>query len=224
MKKIVDGFAARIEANHLVARFQGYWNFYEWTPGMDGKNFWKDKGFEATKVYDAPLNAFISDAFRCFAQICHLLQNDELEEQYMLFHKQMNVAMHEAFYDEEHGAYLTTLGDDKPRHALTQGLMLFADAVPEANVERVSGVIVKGNLIPASISMTIYVYDALLKQGDKYKEYVQAEIERVWGRMLEAGATTFWETEAGADDFAFAGSLCHGWSAVPIYIWGRYFV
>ena len=71
--------------------------------------------------------------------------------------------------------------------------------------------------------MTIYVYEALLKQGNQYKNYVQAEIERIWGKMLAAGATTFWETEAGADDFNFAGSLCHGWSAVPIYIWGRYF-
>lgn len=35
--------------------------------------------------------------------------------------------------------------------------------------------------------------------------------------MLDDGATTFWETELGADDFGGAGSLCHGWSAIPIY-------
>ena len=35
--------------------------------------------------------------------------------------------------------------------------------------------------------------------------------------MLDAGATTFWETEKGATDFDGAGSLCHGWSALPIY-------
>ena len=32
-----------------------------------------------------------------------------------------------------------------------------------------------------------------------------------------AGATTFWETELGEKDFDNAGSLCHGWSALPIY-------
>ena len=26
-----------------------------------------------------------------------------------------------------------------------------------------------------------------------------------------------WETEKGAADFDFAGSLCHGWSALPVY-------
>ena len=40
--------------------------------------------------------------------------------------------------------------------------------------------------------------------------------------MLYAGATSFWETTNGASDFGFAGSLCHGWSAVPIYIFWRY--
>ena len=35
--------------------------------------------------------------------------------------------------------------------------------------------------------------------------------------MLDCGATTFWETEKGAADFEGAGSLCHGWSAFPIY-------
>ena len=47
-------------------------------------------------------------------------------------------------------------------------------------------------------------------------------IARDWGRMLCEGATTFWETQAGARDFDGAGSLCHGWSAVPIYCYFAY--
>lgn len=35
--------------------------------------------------------------------------------------------------------------------------------------------------------------------------------------MLDAGATSFWETELGESDFENAGSLCHGWSSLPIY-------
>jgi hypothetical protein len=35
--------------------------------------------------------------------------------------------------------------------------------------------------------------------------------------MLFAGATSFWETGRGGDDFDRAGSLCHGWSALPVY-------
>ena len=35
--------------------------------------------------------------------------------------------------------------------------------------------------------------------------------------MLDAGATTVWETADGAAAFDNAGSLCHGWSAIPVY-------
>ena len=31
--------------------------------------------------------------------------------------------------------------------------------------------------------------------------WVFADIARIWGRMLYAGATSFWETEDGADAF-----------------------
>lgn len=35
--------------------------------------------------------------------------------------------------------------------------------------------------------------------------------------MLDQGATSFWETIKGEEDFHCAGSLCHGWSALPVY-------
>lgn len=65
--------------------------------------------------------------------------------------------------------------------------------------------------------MNAFKYDALLLFGDKYKNYILDDIKAKYGKMLDEGATTFWETELGADDFGGGGSLCHGWSAIPIY-------
>ena len=45
---------------------------------------------------------------------------------------------------------------------------------------------------------------------------------RTWGDMLTQGATTFWETEQGGWDFDRGGSLCHAWSAVPLYLYMAY--
>ncbi|QIG39486.1 hypothetical protein G5T42_08305 [Microbacterium sp. 4R-513] len=63
---------------------------------------------------------------------------------------------------------------------------------------------------------------ALVQSGDR--DEVLAEIERVWGGMLDRGPGTFWEeaTLAG-DPFAMYGrpfgrSLCHAWSAGPAAI------
>ena len=52
---------------------------------------------------------------------------------------------------------------------------------------------------------------------EKYKDYILSDIDTRCKMMLDEGATTFWETELGANDFEGAGSLCHGWSAMPIY-------
>ena len=42
--------------------------------------------------------------------------------------------------------------------------------------------------------------------------------------MLENSATSFWETDEGADAFGLAGSLCHGWTAIPIRYYAEYAV
>ena len=43
------------------------------------------------------------------------------------------------------------------------------------------------------------------------------DIDVIYKKMLDEGATTFFETELGPYDFNGAGSMCHGWSALPIY-------
>ena len=72
-------------------------------------------------------------------------------------------------------------------------------------------------LIPVTLSMAPFLYDALLAVNDNYKDWILQDIRKKYGYMLEQGATTFWETEKGWQDFDNAGSLCHGWSAMPIY-------
>ena len=39
--------------------------------------------------------------------------------------------------------------------------------------------------------------------------------------MIDYGSDTVWETLDGAKAFGNAGSLCHGWSAVPVYIFHK---
>ena len=84
--------------------------------------------------------------------------------------------------------------------------------------EKTVDAIVRGDgMIPVTLSMNAFKYDSLLLFGDKYKQYIIDDIKTKYKKMLDDGATTFWETELGADDFGGAGSLCHGWSAIPIY-------
>jgi hypothetical protein len=82
--------------------------------------------------------------------------------------------------------------------------------------------IVEGKLTSSSLSMNIFKYEALLAHdAERYADHVLIEIREIYKKMLDAGATTVWETAEGSVAFENAGSLCHGWSAVPVYIFHR---
>ena len=73
-------------------------------------------------------------------------------------------------------------------------------------------------VIPNTLSMNCFRFDALLHEDrEHYASVILNELDRDYLYMLRNGATTFWETIKGAEDFSDAGSLCHGWSALPIY-------
>ena len=94
--------------------------------------------------------------------------------------------------------------------------------MPEEYKEEIIAAMMNEDLVPIELSYLIYKYDALMQTSKDYAEVVLDDIEKMWGSMLYAGATTFWETSRGASDFGFAASLCHGWAAVPVYVFWRY--
>lgn len=212
---IVEKLVERIDENGLFAGHQGqeYWHFYEWRAGMH------TLGITEPGFYEAPMQALVADAFRCYSDICQMLGKSE--ESYKKAAEDLLEKAHKAFFDEKTGAYKTRVEDEKPVHELTQALMLYAGGVPEQHKKTVEQAILSEKLIRTSLSMTIFTYEALL-QNPENRAYVLEQIETVWGRMLRAGAQTFWETEDGDQDFDRSGSLCHGWSAVPIYIFAKY--
>ena len=64
--------------------------------------------------------------------------------------------------------------------------------------------------------MKPFKYDALIRTDrEKYTDTVLSEIGDTYKVMVDSG--TVWETIDGAKAFDNAGSLCHGWSAMPVY-------
>lgn len=224
LKIIVEGMYNRITDFGLVPLYKEnkYWNFYEWNAGLDGNRFSENRACtESQYIYESPLNIFISDALVCLSKICEHL-NDEEYRKYSLYARKLNKRIHQVFWNEKSGCYLTCSTDENPLHALVQGLMLYIGAVPRKNIRSVCAAITEDKLIPATLSMNIYVFEGLLRNGG-HKRYVLGRIEQLWGTMLNRGADTFWETSDGAKAFDKAGSLCHGWSAVPLYIFRKYY-
>ncbi|WP_214626461.1 family 78 glycoside hydrolase catalytic domain [Paenibacillus agaridevorans] len=202
-----------------------YWNFYDWAPGMHN---WKQSAVDSKGNIrcDAPLNLFFAMALDAAGIMERHCGSAERSQYYLHIAKQVKKAFHERFWDAERLAYRTYLGGDSEDHyaELTQALALCAGACPEGTAERLRAKLAApdNGFIPVTLSYSYFKYKALLDEPDQYGTVVFGSIAEDWGGMLYRGATSFWETKGGAADFGLAGSLCHGWSAIPIYFYYAY--
>ena len=217
---ILRTFVSR-QRDGLVPGFSGaaYWNFYEWREGLNGYLFPPDR----SDTMDAPLNALLILALRDAARLCMALDDPHAAE-YTADAAALTAAT-ARFWEPEVGLYRTRLQPEEPYYsALTQVLLILADAVPDDRAVGILDRIIRNDpaLQPATLACHGYLYDALMRYPSRYADAVLRDIAEKWGAMLYSGATSFWETSVGADDFDQAGSLCHGWSAIPVYVYCRY--
>ena len=221
-RAVAEALLARVDGSGLIPAWEGrqYWNFYEWMPGLDGHT--DRKCPPGAKRYDAPMNAFAALALRRLALLEAALGLDGAR--WRAAANGIAQAAHERFFDHAGGYYRSYAcgGDTWGGDELTQALMVCADICPDVCLDRALDALAGGGLTPITLSYSIFKFDALMKRPGRYAGWVFERIARDWGRMLYSGATTFWETQAGARDFDDAGSLCHGWSAVPIYCYFAY--
>lgn len=223
-ERIGDMFLRRMDESRMVPvpRDKRYWNFYEWQPYLEG--YAVSERDDLPLRYDAPLQAFVSLCFGRLAILEERLGHPERAAKYRKAMAELNEALHARFYDPEKGLYYS-FGNARERWheaELTQALAVYCGACPEAELDRVLERLVDGSLVPVTLSHSVFQYDALMKHPERYGRWVFEHVAQVFGRMLYNQATTFWETEKGAWDFSNAGSLCHAWSAVPVYLYYAY--
>ncbi len=209
-KKVLDFFEVK---NGLVInrRTAEYWNFVEWSDGLDGVSGGDNESDAVTSFY----YIFAVDAYD---KLCFYCGGEPYDEDLSYMKKRI----HEEFFDAEGGQYITRSGDTR-MHELTQAFAILAE-MPGA--DKLASLLADRNnaFIKTTLSTSIFKYEALLKYGELYSENVLDDIAEVYGDMLFAGADTLWETSDGAAAFDNAGSLCHAWSAVPVYILYKYYV
>ncbi len=210
---ILNEFFGRMGEDNLIHRFSGkdFWNFYDWSEHLSG-----DLRRDGDTTPDLIINCLFLmayDAYKWLAEKAGMsLPSDRRICRLRARVRECFLAECGLFSFTPHGNAFTTLGC-----ALA---ILCGVANDEASL--ICDSIVAGRTTPSSLSMNIWKYEALLAvDEDKYREYILDEIRRNYKPMLDFGSTTVWETAEGSLAFDNAGSLCHGWSAVPIYIYHR---
>ena len=217
-RKILEYFADNMK-DGLVSHSNDstIWNFYEWTYKMHNEKTDSDSAF------DAPINALFALALKEYSQLCEWTKKQEEVKWADEIYNEILSVFHKTFYCEEKQAYRTYIGCGEPHFAqLTQAWALLSGLVPDECRKTVREKLISEELVEISLSYTAFKYDALMQEPEKYINVVLDDIENQWGYMLYNGATSFWETILGEADFGGAGSLCHGWSAVPVYVFWRY--
>lgn len=152
---------------------------------------------------------------------------------YQAKYEMLKNKIHIFFWDSDQGAYIDSFVSGR-RH-ITRHANIFAILFDIAD-GRQKEQIVKNVLCNDAVAQIttpyfkFYEMDALCKMG-KLSEVLE-RIKEYWGGMLKKGAVTFWEEydpdvpeEEQYDMYGdrFGKSLCHAWSASPIYLLARYF-
>lgn len=210
LQEIMSVFLERVK-DGLIPIFEEkpYWNFYEWTDDLAGVI-----GAVDEPRLEAALNCFLSIALQNLQGICDYL---DVKADYCIYADRLNQRIREVFYSPNRGCYINRLGEEKFSE-LVNALAILCGASVGEEAQRICEYIVNDSFMTkASLSMMCFKYDALLKVNrETYKNYVLQDIETTYKAMLDAGATSFWETE-DVEDFDHAASRCHGWSAMPVY-------
>lgn len=205
VETIVETFASKVDGQGLIPAFPApAWNFYEWSTGNDGYGasglIPKDR-----PKYDLCLNAMFLYVFRMYKEIGGIIEVDT---------DKMAEGIKRVLFDEERGLFKTS-SEDGRFSIVGNSLAILAGVGSREIAEKL--ISERKQLIDVTLSMNAYFYDALLSVDRSHKDYIIKDIEEKYGYMLSCGATTFWETIDGWHAFNDAGSLCHGWSALPVY-------
>jgi hypothetical protein len=203
-------------------RGEKYWHFYEWTPHLSGlKSLQRHREVLTGVRYDAMLNAIFCMALEAGAGLNTSCQQPDVAGKYRDIASGLRGAFHDRFWMSEAAAYANSIGQDvQPTFSgLTQAMAICAHLCPDGMQASLISRLASNDraLSPVSLSQTLYKYEAILSLRDAHSKGVFEEIAKIWGEMLFRGATTFWETSNGPTELMGVGSLCHGWSAIPIY-------
>jgi len=149
------------------------------------------------------------------ARLCRQFRNDLVR------------AINKHLWDPKRKAYIDSIHDDgTPSTTVSQQTntlaLLYDVAGPEqaAQIARMPAKPPARTVKVGSPFAMFYVLEALAHL-DRHKDLLGIIRDR-WGAMIDAGATTFWETFPGWEGPWVSRSLCHAWSAAPTWFLSRY--
>jgi hypothetical protein len=191
------------------------WQFYEWEDELAG-TVRDDPG--AGRL-DAPLSLYLHEAIGCYAWMLEQSGDGSAAAPWRRRQSALGAALRRGCWDGKRRLFATYRMAGRLRHQaeLVQALAAYAGLVRPRELQPLLRRAKAKDVIPMTISSRLYEVLGWMPAGPAAREAVADSIRTRWGGMALSGATSFWETELACRDWSDAGSLCHGWSALPVY-------
>lgn len=194
-----------------------YWNFYDWSPYMDGV-IDGVIGAKETPAPDVMINILTVMALQAMEYLC---EKTGQTYPYSGVREALIANTRKAFFVAEDGLFTMKMGE-RIYTQLANSLAILNGFATQDEAKRICEKLCTDEMLSSAMSMNVFKYDALLQTDEaRYKEYILEDMRKDFKVMLDAGATSTWETIEGAIAFENAGSLCHGWTALPVYYFHR---
>ncbi len=217
MQEVMNFCRKRTDEDGFMRGKEGDWIFIDWAE-MD-----KTGALCGEQILYAK-------AMKCYAAICRLLgrEDDGCAEKAERLTEQIFVH----FYDEEKGVFIDSYESGK-RNVTRHSNILAYLFLPcsQKQKQQIYERVILNDKIAAITTPYFKFYENQVHCEAGNGKLLEKSLREYYGSMLEQGATTLYEeydpTMKGAEHYAMYGnpyekSLCHAWSASPIYLLGRY--
>jgi len=199
IQKLIGWFEG-FKDKHGLLTDVGNWMFIEWT----------NSELEGTV---SALNCLYGEALRNASSLAKLACDDESSKTYSTRAEEVRNAINAHLFDPERGAYPEYWSEAKQAFSsktsqMVNGLIAAYDISPERKMAVLKHVLdPKNEIVPAGSFFAYYLLLGMFRNGmvQEALDYIRTN----WGRMLDWGATTFWE------QWNTNNSLCHGWASAP---------
>jgi len=204
--RLMRYFGQYLDEDGLLSKVPGF-VFLDWAPGIMGSP--TESQAELTGMnchyYRALLNA---------ADLAYLTGDKAQKDDWQRKAEKLKRAINQLLWSEEHGVYAQARrgGHLAPQLAVHDSVMAAYAGV--ASPERISRSFAnlfekpRQDVVQIGTPYFYFFYLRALRGAGRHQEALDA-IRRSYGKMLDAGATTWWE------QFGGYGSLCHAWSSAP---------
>lgn len=217
MDAVMDFCLGRTDEDGFMRGKEGDWVFIDWAP-MD-----KTGALAGEQILYAR-------AMECYARICRIIGRSD--QNLMERSESLRARIFEKFYDEEKRVFIDSYESGKRNVTRHSNILAYLFLPCDEEVKRdIYEKVILNDEVPQITTPYFKFYENQVHMKAGNPNLLEKSIREYYGSMLETGATTLYEeydpAMTGTEHYAMYGnpyekSLCHAWSASPIYLLGKF--